>query len=277
MVAIQRIAIIGTGFSPTGDKIPPSEIAAIAGPGFRPELIETKLSVFPGTPYERGIAALGYIEAGIRAQDEGYDAVLINTFGDYGITELKSALRIPVVGAGESAMSLAAMLGRKFAIITIWPKSLNFIFEERVASCGMAARFGGLVNVLDDTEMGLRGTEQDPVVAMRGAKSAMIERIVAAAEQAIAKMGVDTIALGCTCMAPIGSLIAQRLAVPVVEPMTAGYAATEMLLSLGVRQSKLAFAAPGEGALNLARQLVGEVAMSTEVACEPCAIAAAAE
>jgi allantoin racemase len=272
-----RIAVIGTGFTPTGGNAPPREIAAVANGRYRPELIETTLSVFPGTPYERGLTALGYIEAGIRAQDEGYGAVFINTFGDYGIAELKSALSIPVVGAGEASMSMAATLGRKFAIVTIWPTSLNFIFQERLTTCGMTERCAGVFNVLANDEMAQRGSGDDPVVAMRSAKATMIERIVSVAQNAITQHGADTIILGCTCMAPIGGLIAKRLNVPVVEPLATGYAATETQLMLGLSQSKAAFASPSPEKLQLARQMVAGGAVPKPEECEPCAIASAAE
>jgi allantoin racemase len=273
----KRIAVIGTGFTPTGTPTPPREILAMARAELKPELIETRLSVFPGTPYDRGMAALGYVEAGIRAQDEGYDGVFINTFGDYGIAELKSALRIPVIGAGEASMAVASTLGKRFAIVTIWPESLNFIFGERVASCAMSAHYAGLVNVLDAQDMAARGTDHDPVMAMRGGKSTMLDRIVKACEHAVAALKADTVILGCTCMAPIGALIAKRVSVPVVEPMTTGYAMAEMQVNLRLGQSKTAYPPPSDDALKLARDLVaGAGALSTEV-CEPCAVVAAAE
>jgi allantoin racemase len=270
-----RIAVIGTGFTPTGQRSPPSEIAAIMSSGFSAELIETRMSLFPGTPFERGLGAIGYIEAGIRAQDEGFDAVFINTVGDYGIDELKSALRIPVVGAGEAAMTMATMLGRRFAVVTIWPTSLNFIYDERVRNCGMSARCLGVFNVLSESEMAPRGSEVDPVHDMRAGKAAMLDRIVAAADRAVAA-GADTIVLGCTCMAPIGHLIAARMGVPVVEAMTAGYRFAEMLLAMRLRQSPAAYPPVDAGRLAVARKLVngGDGAPPTELECETCVAAA---
>jgi allantoin racemase len=273
----KRIAVIGTGFTPAGTSTPPREILAMARTDLKPELIETRLSVFPGTPYERGMAALGYVEAGIRAQDEGYDGVFINTFGDYGIAELKSALRIPVIGAGEASMAVASTLGKRFAIVTIWPASLNFIFDEQVNSCAMGAHYAGLVNVLETQDMAARGTDHDPVLAMRGGKSTMLDRIVQACDRAVSDMKADTIILGCTCMAPIGALIAKRVSVPVVEPMTAGYAMTELQVSLRLGQSKVAYATPSDEALKMVRDLIAGAGAISSEACEPCAIIAAAE
>lgn len=271
----KRIAVIGTGFTPTGSRKPPPEIAAIVGEGFSAELIETRLSLFPGTPFERGLGAIGYIEAGVRAQDEGFDGVFINTVGDYGIDELKSALRIPVVGAGESAMATAAMLGKKFAIVTIWPDTLNFIYEERIRACGAAHRVVGIFNVLAPSEMAPRGSNDDPVTDMRAGKSAMIDRIVTAANDAVAA-GADTVMLGCTCMAPIGRAIAARMAVPVVEALSAGYKHTELLLSMGLCQSSAAYPPVGADRLALARKLVngGDGAPPKEAECGVCVAAA---
>jgi allantoin racemase len=235
--------------------------------------------VFPGTPYERGLCALGYVEAGIRAQDTGCDGVFINTFGDYGIDELKSALRIPVVGAGEAAMALATTLGRRFAIVTIWPTALNFIFDERIRSCGMTAKCAGVFNVMSSEEMTRRGTADDPVAHMRAGQAAMIARIVEAAEVAVQQHGADTVVLGCTCMAPIGHLVAARLTVPVVEPMTAGYKLLETQLSLGLSQSMAAFPPATADKLALARNLVAGAPSPAAKPedCEVCEVAAAAE
>lgn len=270
-----RIAVIGTGFTPTGRRSPPPEIAAVVGAEMSAELIETRLSLFPGTPFERGLGAVGYIEAGIRAQDEGFDAVFINTVGDYGIDELKSALKIPVVGAGEASMTMATILGRKFAIVTIWPASLNFIYEERLRSCGMTQRCVGLFNVLAESEMAPRGSEEDPVKAMRAGKATMVDRIVAAAERALAA-GADTIMLGCTCMAPVGRAIAARLPVPVIEALTTGYKFTELMVAMRLKQSPAAFPAVAGDRLAVARKLVngGDGAPPQEAECEVCVEAA---
>jgi allantoin racemase len=253
-----RIAILGTGFRPSGGVEPPREIAAIAGASFRPELVEPRFNAFPKTPYDRGLTALGNLDAGISAEKNGYSAVFLNTFGDYGVTELRSALGIPVVGAGQMAMTVAATLGRRFSIVTVWPRTMNFIYDERLAACGMAGRCVGIRNILDDGEMASveRGDTNDPVTAMRAGTAAIVDRIVAATEIAVAADGADTIVLGCTCMAPIGTTVAARLRVPVIEPMTTGYKMAELLVSLGLGQSAAAFPKADPARLQIVDQLI---------------------
>jgi allantoin racemase len=274
----QRIAVIGTGFTPTGGTAPPQQIRAVAGQGFEPILVETRYSAFPSNPYDRGLAAVGYVDAGVTAGRDGAAGIFINTFGDYGLAELKSALGIPVVGAGEAAMALAATLGRRFAIVTIWPTSLRFIFDERLAACGMQDRCVDVVSVLDQTEMGRRGDAEDPVLAMRAGKAAVVDRIITAAEGIIAR-GADTVVLGCTCMAPVAGDLAARLPVPVVDPMTAGYKFTETLVALKLSQSAIAYPRPGEDRLSAIGALVTGAPLEASASsdCEVCVVADAAE
>lgn len=270
----QRIAVIGTGFTPQGTKAPPAPIAAVAGADFAPELVETRYSVFPGTPYDRGLAALGYLDCGIAAAAAGYAGLFINTFGDYGINELRSAVSIPVVGAGEAAMAMASTLGRRFAIVTIWPTTLRFIFDERLASTGMANRCTEVISVLAAEEMKGRGDANDPVAQMRAGKAAVIDRIVTAAEGALSR-GADTIVLGCTCMAPIASQIAARLPVPVVDPMTAGYKFTEAMVSLKLAQSPVAYPCAASDRLAAVGKLLSDGTLpASDPDCDVCVIAA---
>jgi allantoin racemase len=278
---VQRIAVLGSGYRPTGSNQAPPEIVRIAAFGFRPELVETRFGAFPKTPYDRGLAAIGYLDAGIKAEQAGYDALFLNTFGDYGIAELRSALGIPVVGAGETAMTVAATLGRRFAIVTVWPRSMNFIYDERLATTGMTTRCVAIRNILDDGDLNkvVRGDPDDPVSVMRqGASSArsaaIVGRIVQAAEAAIAD-GAEIIVLGCTCMAPIGAMVASRVAAPVIEAMTSGYKMAEMLVSLSLTQSALAFPRPAADRLQAIDQLIsGSATTQPEEDCEVCVFAA---
>src|SRR3546814_9434597 len=61
---------------------------------------------------DRMVTELAYVEAGLRAQAEGFDAIMIGPVADYGMRQLRSVVSIPVVGAGQSSMQVAAGLGR---------------------------------------------------------------------------------------------------------------------------------------------------------------------
>jgi allantoin racemase len=254
MQDVVPLAVIGTGTGPGLTLSPPPQIVEVAAAGFRPGLVDPRRLVFPGTLFEHALTALCHIDAGIEAYRAGYKGVFINTVGDYGIDALRSALPIPVVGAGEAAITVARTLGRSFAIVTIWPRSLSYIPEERVKACGAQAQCVGILNVMQEAELEpiKTGAPVDAVVAMHEGRAGVIGRVVDAAQRAIRDLGADVIVLGCTCMAPIASAIAARVSVPVVEPMRTGYKYLEMLATLSLAQSKATYPAPDEDRLGLA-------------------------
>ena len=48
------------------------------------------------------LADLAMFEAGMTAQEDGYDAVCIDTMSDSGVNALRSVLDIPVIGPGRA-------------------------------------------------------------------------------------------------------------------------------------------------------------------------------
>ena len=65
------------------------------------------------------LAEAANFEAGCRAEQEGFDAVCIDTMSDSGVAALRSVLDIPVFGPGKVSMLTALMLGHRFSIITM--------------------------------------------------------------------------------------------------------------------------------------------------------------
>ena len=269
-----RIGVIGTGAGYTGNSIPPVPISEIAAAGFQPELIETRLRTFPMTPYDRGLTALAYVDCAIEAEKAGFDAVFINTVGDYGIDEMKSATGMVVVGAGEATMAMCCNIGRKFSIVTIWPPKLNFIYHERLRSCAMQDRCVSIRNVLgDDDVAGVEGAGK-AVSSLASHNASVQDRILAAIDLAVHEEGADTIMLGCTCMAPVGPEIAKRAPVPVLESMRTGYKTAEAMLSLGIRHSHEAYPKASPANLDAVGTLIaghGNADLGGD--CEVCVIA----
>jgi allantoin racemase len=279
--ALQRIAVVvGSGKGrQTSTSQAPIQIRAIAGAGFLPEQVETRFGAFCRTPYASHLSAIGNVDAAIAAEKEGYAAFFLNTFGDYGLAECRSAVDIPVVGAGEAAMLTAAALGRRFAIVTVWPRSMNFLYDERISATRMADRCVVVKNVLDDaeTDSAEHGDLDSPIAQMRSGKSSIIDRIVEAAEEAIAENAADTIVLGCTCMSPVAEAIAARLSVPVINPTTVGYKMAETLAQLHLTQSPIAYPTPTpERRAMLGQLLSGATVTADDDDCEICVVAQAA-
>lgn len=63
--------------------------------------------------------------AGVNAEAEGFDGVLVDCFGDPMMDQLRQALDIPVIGLGEAAVTSAVSMGRKYSVIQASPNQIR--------------------------------------------------------------------------------------------------------------------------------------------------------
>lgn len=235
-------------------EIPPDLI----GPGFAVGEVTLARRQSMLNDLDRTIMELTFVEAGIRAEKEGYDAIYISPVADYGMRQLRSAVSIPVIGAGQATMQVAAGLGGRFAIVTVWPPILKPAYERQLAEYGFTGLCSGLHFVTSDTELPVMvGSEDGEVYAMgKTRRGALVDRIERTARKAL-EDGASSIVLGCTCMSPIHEELVARLGGAVVlDPLVTGYKYAEMTLSLGLAYPP---SAPSIHADNLAA-IIGAVA-----------------
>lgn len=211
--------------------------ARFVPPGVDVHRVESGVYVDPRDPASRAVLAIGMTAAAVRAAREGFDAAFINSTNDDGLREIRSIVRMPVAGAGEAGLRAAASLGRRFAIVQVWPEWSRWIDEEQLQKAGVADRCCAIRNVCCD------GEEDEVHAAMMVGEPArrdeMIARIADAMAAAVTEDGADAIMLGCTCMSAAAEELASRVDVPLVDPMVAGYLAAEQLARLGARSIPL--------------------------------------
>lgn len=193
-----------------------------------------QVSTLTDSYYDMAIAEMAIIEAGMRAQDEGFDAVCINTVSDSGLYALRSRLSIPVLAPGMSSFHMACMLGQKFSIITMWERWLP-LYRKTLKEYSLEARCASIrhIDVRPDTNELLSGKEDF-----------VFGKLEAAAVKAIEEDGADVIVLGSTTMHQSHAYLAANLPVPVLNPGVVTYKLCELFLDLGYVQSKKAFPAP---------------------------------
>lgn len=246
MSEVRRIAVLrGRDDGPEG-RVP----ADIVAPGFLAE--DMSVSVPAPAPLnwlDATLRDLAYTEAGMRAADGGAAAVLINTVGDSGLAQMKAALDIPVVGAGQAAMHLAGVLGRRFSIVTVVSPISKPLYDRAVAESGVAHACTEVRFVTSDDEGAF--VADGPVSAMqKTGRGPLLDRIVEAALDTLSA-GAEVVVLGCTCMSPVSREIAARLPCPTIDPLEVGYKTAETLVTLRLRQAKAV-----NGPSDLSRALV---------------------
>jgi len=75
----------------------------------------------------------------IRAEKEGFDAVLIGVLQDPGLREARGIVDIPVLGYGEVSMLTALTLGERFSFLCINPQ-MEPLVAQMVRERGLEAR-----------------------------------------------------------------------------------------------------------------------------------------
>jgi len=180
------------------------------------------------------LADAGIMEAGLRAQEEGYHAVCIDTMSDSGMAGLRSLLDIPVIAPGRASMLMALMLGERFSVLTMWSQ-WKPLYAKPLNDLGIAHKCASIraLDVKPDNRELLSGKEADvfPLLAEAGRK-------------AIEEDGADVLLLGSTTMHQAHAYLAARLPVPVINPGPLTYKLAEMVLGLGLTHSRKAFPKP---------------------------------
>lgn len=272
---VQRVAILCSGMR---NYTLLSHLQELSCPDIVPELVTSRLPHTPYSPYDLELLYLGYLDAAVRAEREGFDAVFIDAYPDYGLRAMKSALCIPVVGAGQATMSLATTLGRRFSIVTVWPRSFDFLYRNHLHDCGMTDRCASVRFIGPEDETAKIGTSASVMERMHRGEASITEAVIAECERAVHEDGADTIVFGCTCMTPIGPAVAAACDFPVLECSRVGYQATQSLLKLGVAQSKIAFPPPRPTDLARIGTILdsGHKALPLQGECDVCIVASEA-
>jgi len=184
--------------------------------------------------YEDLVFDMYIAEAGLRAEEEGYDAVIMDTVSDSGLYALRSRLTIPVVGPGLVSYAVGILLGKRFSIVTMWDKWTH-LYEKNLAIYGLQEKCASVraVNIPPDVEALFAGKEEE-----------MFEKLTDAGRKAIDEDGADVILLGSTTMHQAGDYMSAHLPAPVVNPGPVAIKLTESLLQLGLTHSKVAFPSP---------------------------------
>lgn len=204
-------------------------------PGFEPEFVSVaKGAALGDSAYDMLLMDFAVAEAGLRAQQEGYAAVCIDTVSDSGLAALRSRLDIPVIAPGQAAFHVASMLGKKFSILTMWDEWFP-LYEKTLTEYHLWPRVASLRSIR---------TRPDLEELLAGKEEVVFKKLEAEASRAIDEDGADVIVLGSTTMHQSHAHLAQRLPVPVINPGQVAYKLCEMFLTLGLSHSKKAYPAP---------------------------------
>jgi allantoin racemase len=199
---------------------------AAAGPGI--EVVAVNPAHGPASIegyFDEAFAAPGLVEEVAKGDAAGFDAFIVACFDDTGLEAARCGARGPVIGIGEAAFHLAALIAHRFSVVTTLSRSIAPI-EANLTRYGLASRCARV-----------RACEV-PVLALDDPASGVREKLSAEIDRAMAEDGAEAIVLGCAGMADLAAALALRHGLPVVDGVAAAVKLAEALVGLGLTTSK---------------------------------------
>ncbi len=209
--------------------------AELIAPGMEVEFVAVTWGAALGDSYyDTMLMDMSVFEAGLKAEEDGYDAVCIDTVSDSGMYALRSKLTIPVVGPGQASFHLACCLGHKFSVITMWDEWFH-LYTKALKEYGLESRCASLRSIK---------TRPDLEELLAGKEEVIFAKLEEESLLAINNDGADVIILGSTTMHQSHAYLQEKLPVPVINPGQVAYKLCELMLQLGLSHSKHAFNSP---------------------------------
>jgi len=212
-------------------------------PGARPDT-ELSVALLDKGPasiesrYDEMVAVPDVVRKAVEAEKDGVDAVIIDCMADPGLEAAREMVSIPVIGPGETAMHVAAMLAHRFSVVTVLDSAAP-MFDRHAARTGVAERLASVraVNIpvleLGDTERVIKAlTEQSAI--------------------AVTHDGAHLIVFGCTGMIGLAGDVKKGLedlgiaGVPVIDPAILAVKVAEAVVDMGLSHSKRTYPLPPE-------------------------------
>jgi len=167
-------------------------------------------------------------------QDHGaYDAYLIACFSDPGLHAVRELTSAPVVGIGEAAYRAAAMVARRFAVITTLRRGIADL-EDAIDAAGLTRRCAGVLAL------------EIPVARQGSEFPQTTERIVELGRVAMSELGAGALVLACGGMADVATVVGETVGIPATNGVAIGALTAYGLWRSGLRTSKRGAYAPPE-------------------------------
>lgn len=183
-------------------------------------------------PYYEHLIAGAVVDTIVAADEEGFDAFVINCFDDPGLKQARSLVETPVFGLVEPTFAWAGQLGAKFgALVPDMPGQVSYVTRQ-IEQLGMADR------LIPD---GVRAERKRFVNSFGEALAdtrPMVERLKAQAREMVDE-GADVVVIACGGLGQVCGnagfhMLEHRGArIPVVNPLTTAVKTAEMAVAMG--------------------------------------------
>lgn len=175
--------------------------------------------------YDREIAAPYVVEEVIKANKEGFDAIVINCFDDPGLDAAREISDKLVLGIGESSITTALLLGHRIAIISTGRQSIP-IYHRKAMTLGIEDRIVHIAGI----DVGVLDIRKD----IDNVKEILLGEI----ERSVRHHRAEVVVLGCGGFIGLAEELSAKTGVPVIDPTMVTVKLAESLTRLRLMHSK---------------------------------------
>ena len=175
--------------------------------------------------YDRDYAAHYVVNEVVKAEKEGFDAIIINCFDDPGLHASREVCSTLVLGIGETSITTALLLGYRLAIISTGINA-KLLYYRRAIELGIEKR----VAYTSGIDVG--------VLDLRKDEDRVVKLLIREGRKAVDEYGADVIVLGCGGFIGMARRLSEELGVPVVDPTETTFKVAESLAKIGVKHSR---------------------------------------
>jgi allantoin racemase len=227
-----RVVVPVVGFDAAGDGVygrlgSPGTSISVSQVERGPSSIETA--------FDSVLAAPDTIRLVVEAEREGMDAVVIDCMDDPGLEAGRELVSIPVLGPCQAAMHLAAMLGRRFSVITDPDENAAGLFEDHARAYGVSGQLASVRWV------------DIPVLELDRDRERLVREVVRESAASVEHDRAGVIILGCTGMLGLAEAVRSGLddmgitGVPIIDPLPVAVRLAEALVDLHLSHSKRSY------------------------------------
>ena len=185
-------------------------------------LVENHIEI--DSALDAALAAPEIIKMAVRAESEGYDAVVLYCF--------REVVSIPVGGGGQASCLLAPLVGRQAGLLLA--DTARYAEKQLfVAQCGV-----------DPARIAAIGGIEARGVDLWAERERVLDLLTEAGKNLLAAGRVQVLLLGCLSFLGLAHPLSERLGVPVVDPAVAPVALAECLVRQELKTSRKAYPAP---------------------------------
>lgn len=182
--------------------------------------------------YDEVLASKYILDNVIKAEKDGYDAIIIYCGSDPSLEAAREVVDIPVIGPGRTSLAIVNDLAYKFSVLTVLEDTIAHD-EEQVRKRGF-----DITRLVSIKSIGI------PVSEVRDDMERTYKALLDIGKQAIEIDGAHALVLACLGMAGMGERLQDALGVPVIDPAFVAVKYAELLVSLRLKQSRRSYVKP---------------------------------